>query len=268
MRGRRREEREGAGDAQACCFSGAGWHARAPGVPPPFRLCPDTKPVARPTRRGGCPGRRVGAPPPGRAVHALVWSAPPLPPPPTRTHADGELLCFSFLSLACGRAVLGTLPRSKRRGRAWRGREKGRLAVAPWPGGEQRREAKKKKREGEAPTRPRRRLPSPPPPLLSSISPPTHLPLSSRAGSFNYGGGNPMRPHRVRLTHSLVENYDLPKMLKVKKTMGGGGWGVRREGGCGPRLPGGGQGGVPPLFFFFSFSPAPPHTFSLLLSCL
>jgi hypothetical protein len=26
-----------------------------------------------------------------------------------------------------------------------------------------------------------------------------------------------MRPHRVRLTHSLVENYDLPKMLKVHK---------------------------------------------------
>ena len=26
-----------------------------------------------------------------------------------------------------------------------------------------------------------------------------------------------MRPHRVRLTHSLVENYDLPKMLKVWK---------------------------------------------------
>jgi len=50
----------------------------------------------------------------------------------------------------------------------------------------------------------------------SQLSPPPlhpHPPPSS--GSFNYGGGNPMRPHRVRLTHSLVENYDLPKMLKV-----------------------------------------------------
>lgn len=36
-------------------------------------------------------------------------------------------------------------------------------------------------------------------------------------GNFNYGGGNPMRPHRVRLTHSLVENYDLNKRLQVKR---------------------------------------------------
>ena len=28
-------------------------------------------------------------------------------------------------------------------------------------------------------------------------------------GNFSYGGGNPMRPHRVRLTHSLVESYGL-----------------------------------------------------------
>ncbi len=28
-------------------------------------------------------------------------------------------------------------------------------------------------------------------------------------GNYSYGGGNPMRPHRVRLTHSLVENYGL-----------------------------------------------------------
>jgi hypothetical protein len=51
------------------------------------------------------------------------------------------------------------------------------------------------------------------PTALSSHPLPSHPPPSS--GSFNYGGGNPMRPHRVRLTHSLVENYDLPKMLKV-----------------------------------------------------
>ena len=45
-------------------------------------------------------------------------------------------------------------------------------------------------------------------------------------------------------------------------------------GGCGERGAAaraclvGGRGACPPLFFFFSFSPAPPHTFSLLLSCL
>ena len=38
-------------------------------------------------------------------------------------------------------------------------------------------------------------------------------------GNFNYGGGNPMRPHRVRLTHSLVENYDLKKRLRVERPL-------------------------------------------------
>ena len=38
-------------------------------------------------------------------------------------------------------------------------------------------------------------------------------------GNFNYGGGNPMRPHRVRLTHSLVENYDLQKRLRVERPL-------------------------------------------------
>ena len=122
--------------------------------------------------------------------------------------------------------------------------------------------SQKKKREGEAPTRPRRRLPSPPPPLLSSISPPTHLPLSSRAGSFNYGGGNPMRPHRVRLTHSLVENYDLPKMLKVKKTMGERGVGGAERGGLRPAPAWWGAGGrAPPFFFLFLLTRAPTRLF-------
>ncbi|KAK9836982.1 hypothetical protein WJX81_004308 [Elliptochloris bilobata] len=35
--------------------------------------------------------------------------------------------------------------------------------------------------------------------------------------NFNYGGGNPMRPHRVRLTHSLVKNYGLNKRLLVHR---------------------------------------------------
>ena len=36
-------------------------------------------------------------------------------------------------------------------------------------------------------------------------------------GNVNYGGGNPMRPHRVRLTHSLVENYDLNRKMRVQR---------------------------------------------------
>ena len=37
------------------------------------------------------------------------------------------------------------------------------------------------------------------------------------AANHNYGGGNPMRPHRVRLTHSLVENYNLSKRMLVHR---------------------------------------------------
>ena len=33
----------------------------------------------------------------------------------------------------------------------------------------------------------------------------------STLGLFNYGEGHPMRPHRVRLTHELVVNYNLYK---------------------------------------------------------
>lgn len=36
-------------------------------------------------------------------------------------------------------------------------------------------------------------------------------------GNVNYGGGNPMRPHRVRLTHNLVENYGLNSKLRVQR---------------------------------------------------
>ena len=35
--------------------------------------------------------------------------------------------------------------------------------------------------------------------------------------NYNYGGGNPMRPHRVRLTHNLVHNYELDKKLIVRR---------------------------------------------------
>lgn len=43
------------------------------------------------------------------------------------------------------------------------------------------------------------------------------LRTACRAANFNYGGGNPMRPHRVRLTHSLVKNYGLNKRLLVHR---------------------------------------------------
>ncbi|CAL8465253.1 g4788 [Coccomyxa elongata] len=35
--------------------------------------------------------------------------------------------------------------------------------------------------------------------------------------NHNYGGGNPMRPHRVRLTHSLVSNYGLNSKMYVHR---------------------------------------------------
>ncbi len=38
-------------------------------------------------------------------------------------------------------------------------------------------------------------------------------------GNYSYGGGNPMRPHRVRLTHSLVETYGLgSRMIQHRPT--------------------------------------------------
>jgi histone deacetylase 1/2 len=33
--------------------------------------------------------------------------------------------------------------------------------------------------------------------------------------NYNYGGGNPMRPHRHRLTTNLVKGYDLDKKMRV-----------------------------------------------------
>eukprot|EP00951_Prasinocladus_malaysianus_P011540 scaffold85196_cov37-Prasinocladus_malaysianus.AAC.1 len=36
-------------------------------------------------------------------------------------------------------------------------------------------------------------------------------------GNFCYGGGNPMRPHRVRLTHTLVDGYGLTDKLKISR---------------------------------------------------
>ena len=215
---------------------------------------------ARPVA-GGVPAGGWARPPPA-APCMPSCGAPPLSPLPPLAHTPMES-CSAFPSSRSPAAARswGLCPGARDEGALG---EAGRRAGGRWPlglaassGGKP-----KKKREGEAPTRPRRRLPSPPPPLLSSISPPTHLPLSSRAGSFNYGGGNPMRPHRVRLTHSLVENYDLPKMLKVKKTMGERGVGGAERGGLRPAPAWWGAGGrAPPFFFLFLLTRAPTRLF-------
>lgn len=37
--------------------------------------------------------------------------------------------------------------------------------------------------------------------------------------NYNYGGGNPMRPHRVRLTTNLVNGYGLLDKMRVMRPM-------------------------------------------------
>ncbi len=34
-------------------------------------------------------------------------------------------------------------------------------------------------------------------------------------GNYHYGQGHPMKPHRVRMTHTLVVNYMLQKKMEV-----------------------------------------------------
>jgi len=35
--------------------------------------------------------------------------------------------------------------------------------------------------------------------------------------NYNYGGGNPMRPHRVRLTTNLVDGYGLTSKMQLMR---------------------------------------------------
>lgn len=35
--------------------------------------------------------------------------------------------------------------------------------------------------------------------------------------NYNYGGGNPMRPHRVRLTTNLVNGYGLTDKMRIMR---------------------------------------------------
>lgn len=37
--------------------------------------------------------------------------------------------------------------------------------------------------------------------------------------NYNYGGGNPMRPHRVRLTTNLVDGYGLTEKMRILRPM-------------------------------------------------
>lgn len=34
-------------------------------------------------------------------------------------------------------------------------------------------------------------------------------------GDYNYGPGHPMKPHRIRMTHDLLVNYDIYKHLII-----------------------------------------------------
>jgi len=34
-------------------------------------------------------------------------------------------------------------------------------------------------------------------------------------GNYSYGPGHPMKPHRVRMTHNLLLNYDLYKKMEI-----------------------------------------------------
>lgn len=37
----------------------------------------------------------------------------------------------------------------------------------------------------------------------------------SDVGGYSYGSGHPMKPHRIRMTHSLVMNYGLHKKMQI-----------------------------------------------------
>jgi hypothetical protein len=46
---------------------------------------------------------------------------------------------------------------------------------------------------------------------------PTPKPPTAQMTNYNYGGGNPMRPHRVRLTTNLVRGYGLEKAMRLMR---------------------------------------------------
>jgi histone deacetylase 1/2 len=42
-----------------------------------------------------------------------------------------------------------------------------------------------------------------------------HATATGEIGNYHYGQGHPMKPHRVRMTHNLIVNYGLFKMMEV-----------------------------------------------------
>lgn len=34
-------------------------------------------------------------------------------------------------------------------------------------------------------------------------------------GNYNYGAGHPMKPHRIRMAHSLIMNYGLYQHMEI-----------------------------------------------------
>lgn len=39
--------------------------------------------------------------------------------------------------------------------------------------------------------------------------------FDSDIGNYHYGNGHPMKPHRIKMTHSLVMNYGLYKRMEI-----------------------------------------------------
>jgi histone deacetylase 1/2 len=39
--------------------------------------------------------------------------------------------------------------------------------------------------------------------------------LAAEVGHFYYGAGHPMKPHRMKLAHHLVVNYDLYRKMDI-----------------------------------------------------
>ena len=42
----------------------------------------------------------------------------------------------------------------------------------------------------------------------------THM-AAEEVGNYNYGPGHPMKPHRIRMVHSLLVNYGVYRHLNI-----------------------------------------------------
>jgi histone deacetylase 1/2 len=50
----------------------------------------------------------------------------------------------------------------------------------------------------------------------------------SDIGNYAYVTGHPMKPHRIRLAHSLIMHYDLYKKMEIYVSLLAEGWKVRQ----------------------------------------